>query len=93
MHKGDYIYLLEIDQRGKNFRFYHREQSHKLSRRGSIQMSAFNAVYKVSGYENFLSHLEILQKMSKQVILMYGVLQTIRPANLSRAKFAGFTSS
>ena len=83
----------KLIKEGKIFDVIIVDESHKLSRRGSKQMSAFNAVYTISGYENCQSHLEILQKMSKQVILMYDVLQTIRPANLSRTEFAELTSS
>lgn len=69
------------------------DESHKLSRRGSKQLAAFNDVYKIKGYENCQSHLEILQKMSNQVILMYDVLQAIRPANVPREVFAYLTHS
>ena len=69
------------------------DESHKLSRRGSKQMAAFNAVYKDPQYANCQSHLEILQKIGKQVILMYDVLQAIRPANISRDNFATLTST
>lgn len=68
------------------------DESHKLSRRGGKQMNAFNVVYNIPGYENCNSHLEILQKVSKQVILMYDVLQAIRPANISRDEFQRLTS-
>ena len=67
------------------------DESHKLSRRGSKQMSAFNSVYDIPAYSTCQSHLEILQRMSTQVILMYDVLQAIRPANVPRAEFARLT--
>ena len=69
------------------------DESHKLSRRGSKQLATFNSVYRIPTYENCQSHLEILQKMSTQVILMYDVLQAIRPANVPRAEFARLTGS
>ena len=63
------------------------DESHKLSRRGSKQMAAFNAVYNIKPeYSNCHSHLEILQKLSSQLILMYDVLQAIRPANISKKR-------
>ena len=78
---------------GETFDVIVVDESHKLSRRGSKQMAAFNVVYKDPRYANCQSHLEILQKISKQVILMYDVLQAIRPANVSRAMFASLTTS
>ena len=69
------------------------DESHKLSRRGSKQLAAFNSVYDIPAFRNCQSHLEILQKMSRQVILMYDVLQAIRPANVPRAEFAKLTVS
>ena len=67
------------------------DESHKLSRRGGKQMNAFNVVYDIPGYEQCQSHLEILQKLGKQVILMYDVLQAIRPANISRENYKKLT--
>lgn len=78
---------------GKKYDVIIVDESHKLSRRGGKQMDAFNKVYKITGYEKCQSHLEILQKMSTQVILMYDVLQAIRPANVPRAEFARLTAS
>ena len=69
------------------------DESHKLSRRGSKQLATFNSVYNAPKFSNCQSHLEILQKISKQVILMYDVLQAIRPANISRTEFAKLTDS
>ena len=83
----------KLIKEGKDFDVIIVDESHKLSRRGSKQMAAFNDVYDISGYENCQSHLEILQKMSTQVILMYDVLQAIRPANVPRAEFARLTAS
>ncbi len=48
---------------------------------------SFGQVYKIPGFEDCNSHLEILQKMGKQIILMYDVLQAIRPANITREMF------
>ena len=78
---------------GKDYDVIIVDESHKLSRRGSKQLAAFNAVYSIPAYRNCQSHLEILQKMSTQVILMYDVLQAIRPANVPRAEFARLTGS
>ena len=76
---------------GKDYDVIIVDESHKLSRRGSKQLAAFNSVYSIPAYRNCQSHLEILQKMSTQVILMYDVLQAIRPANVPRAEFARLT--
>ena len=69
------------------------DEAHKLSRRGNKQMATLNKVYKVPGCEDCNSHLEILQRISRQVVLMYDVLQAIRPANISRKDFAALTAS
>ena len=69
------------------------DESHKLSRRGSKQLAAFNSVYDIPEFRNCQSHLEILQKVSRQVILMYDVLQAIRPANVPRTEFARLTGA
>lgn len=62
------------------------DESHKLSRKFSKQMHSFNAVYsgKFSNHDN---HLACLKDLGKQIILMYDVLQAIRPANLTREQF------
>ena len=78
---------------GEDFDVIVVDESHKLSRRGGKQMNAFNIVYNIPGYEDCQSHLEILQKLSKQVVLMYDVLQGIRPANISRDNFALLTQN
>lgn len=78
---------------GKKFDVILVDESHKLSRRGSKQMDAFNAVYDIPAYAECKSHLEILQKLAPQVILMYDVLQAIRPANISRTEYARLTDS
>ena len=83
----------KLIKEGKDYDVIIVDESHKLSRRGSKQLAAFNSVYQISGYGNCQSHLEILQKMSRQVILMYDVLQAIRPANVPRAEFARLTAT
>lgn len=67
------------------------DEAHKLSRKYGKQQAAFNQVYKIPGYEDCNSHLEILQKMGNQLILMYDVLQAIRPANITREMFMQLT--
>lgn len=62
------------------------DESHKLSRKFSKQMASFNNVYQ-GRFINDSNHLECLKKMSSQIVLMYDVLQAIRPANMTRADF------
>lgn len=69
------------------------DESHKLSRKYGKQHPSFGEVYKIHGFENCNSHLEILQKMGHQIILMYDVLQAIRPANVTREMFQQLTDS
>lgn len=61
------------------------DESHKLSRKFSKQMASFNKVYE--SYPNEDNHLEILKQLSNQLVLMYDVLQAIRPANMTRGQF------
>jgi len=68
------------------------DESHKLSRKYGKQHPSFGYAYKIPGFEDCDSHLEILQKMGQQVILMYDVLQAIRPANVTREMFQQLTS-
>lgn len=68
------------------------DEAHKLSRRGSKQMYIFNSVYKNPEFASCETHLEPLIKLSNQLILMYDVLQAIRPANIAREKFRELTS-
>jgi hypothetical protein len=68
------------------------DESHKLSRKYSKQHPSFGQVYKIPEFENCNSHLEILQRMGQQVILMYDVLQAIRPANVTREMFQQLTA-
>lgn len=67
------------------------DESHKLSRKYGKQQPSFNFVYDYDGNENCESHLEIIQKLGTQVVLMYDVLQAIRPANVTREMFADLT--
>lgn len=67
------------------------DESHKLSRRYGKQHPSFGQVYKIQEFEDCNSHLEILQKMGQQIILMYDVLQSIRPANITREMFQRLT--
>lgn len=68
------------------------DESHKLSRRYGKQHPSFNQVYDIEEYCECNSHLEILQKMGKQIVLMYyDVLQAIRPANVTRDMFRSLT--
>lgn len=69
------------------------DESHKLSRKGNKQRATFNEVYKNSKYKDCSSHLEAIQKFGAQIVLMYDVLQAIRPANVSREEFALLTGS
>ncbi|SNZ09858.1 hypothetical protein SAMN05421503_1389 [Terribacillus aidingensis] len=62
------------------------DESHKLSRKFSKQMASFNNVYK-GRFARDGNHLEALRKIGRQMVLMYDVLQAIRPANMTRAQF------
>lgn len=69
------------------------DEAHKLSRKYPKQMPSFNAVYDIDKrFNNCNNHLEILQKMGEQIILMYDLFQAIRPANITRAQFAHSTN-
>ena len=69
------------------------DESHKLSRKHGKQHPSFNAVYDIPGNEGYGSHLEIIQNLGTQVILMYDVLQAIRPANVTREMFKDLTKN
>ncbi|WP_240692316.1 MULTISPECIES: DNA/RNA helicase domain-containing protein [unclassified Bacillus (in: firmicutes)] len=62
------------------------DESHKLSRKFSKQMASFNKVYK-GRFAQDDNHLESLKKIGRQIVLMYDVLQAIRPANMTRVQF------
>lgn len=66
------------------------DESHKLSRRGNKQHFSFDKVY-TDEFADYQSHLEILKRMGKQIILMYDVLQAIRPANIPREQMIDLT--
>ncbi|GAA0075989.1 hypothetical protein UT300005_03670 [Clostridium sp. CTA-5] len=67
------------------------DESHKMSRKYGKQHPSFNAVYKIAEFNNCESHLEIIRKLGNQIILMYDVLQAIRPANVTRDMFQSLT--
>lgn len=67
------------------------DESHKLSRKFSKQMASFNSVYK-GRFAQDENHLECLKKLGRQIVLMYDVLQAIRPANMTRAQFKEATT-
>lgn len=69
------------------------DESHKLSRRGSKQHNAFNTIYNNPEFSKCENHLEPIMMLGNQVILMYDVLQAIRPSNISRENFQKLTSS
>ena len=69
------------------------DEAHKLSRKGSKQMASFNSIYKIPRFADYETHLEPLMDLSNQLVLMYDVLQTIRPANIPRVKFQELTAN
>lgn len=68
------------------------DESHKLSRKYGKQHPSFNAVYAIDGFGDCNSHLEIIQRLGSQIVLMYDVLQSIRPANVTRDMFKDLTA-
>lgn len=76
---------------GKKYDMIIVDESHKLSRRGNKQQQSFNEVYKIPEFGDTKNHLEIIQKLGKQVVLMYDILQGIRPANIARSDYAHLT--
>ncbi|WP_253345447.1 DUF2075 domain-containing protein [Staphylococcus equorum] len=68
------------------------DESHKMSRRYSKQHPTFNKVYQ-NQFEETENHLECIKQIGKQIILMYDVLQGIRPANIQRSKFMDETKN
>lgn len=62
------------------------DEAHKLSRRYDKQHPSFNSVY-TDDFVKCNSHLEIINKIGNQIILMYDVFQAIRPCNIEREKF------
>lgn len=69
------------------------DEAHKLSQKHSKQHNSFNKVYEYPEFANCNNHLEILIDLSEQLVLMYDVLQAIRPANINREDFQSLTSS
>lgn len=69
------------------------DESHKLSRRYGKQNASFNEVYNDPRFSDCDSHLEIIQRLGRQIVLMYDVLQAIRPANITREQFRELTAS
>lgn len=67
------------------------DEAHRISRKYNNQNPSFNTVYQQAEFVNCQSHLEILQKLGKQIVLMYDVLQAIRPANITREEFRRLT--
>ena len=69
------------------------DEAHKLSRHYSKQLPSFNRVY-VGRFQGVTHHLDCLKQLGRQMVLMYDVLQAIRPANITRSQFkiatAGF---
>lgn len=68
------------------------DESHKMSRKYGKQHPSFNTVYDIEEFRDCTSHLEIIQRLGSQVILMYDVLQAIRPANVTRELFQTLTA-
>lgn len=89
----DVVTSTKLITSGEKYDYIVVDESHKLSRRGNKQHPTFNSVYKKPGYENLHSHLEIIQRVGKQIILMYDVLQGIRPANISRHDYRELTKN
>ena len=67
------------------------DESHKLSRKFGKQNPSFNSVYK-GRFAQDENHLECLKKLGRQIVLMYDVLQAIRPANMTREQFKEATT-
>lgn len=67
------------------------DESHKLSRKFGKQNPTFNSVYK-GRFAQDENHLECLKKLGRQIVLMYDVLQAIRPANMTREQFKEATT-
>ncbi|WP_204237265.1 DUF2075 domain-containing protein [Mammaliicoccus sciuri] len=82
----------KIINSGENFDIIIVDEAHKLSRRGNKQMASFNQVYQ-GRFENETNHLDCLNLMTNQLIVMYDVLQAIRPANISRKNFKKATQA
>ncbi len=88
----DVLTSVKLIKRMKNYDVVIVDKSHKLSRKHGKQQAPFKQIYKITGYEDCGSHLEIIQKIGSQVILMYDVLQAIGPANVTREMFEQLTA-
>ena len=80
----------QLINQDKDFDVVIVDESHKLSRKYAKQMASFNNVYK-GRFNLDDNHLEPLKEIGKQLILMYDVLQAIRPANMTREQFSRAT--
>lgn len=69
------------------------DESHKLSRRGNKQHPSFNKVYDIDQFRDLNNHFEAIKMLTKQMVLMYDVLQAIRPANIARSTFEKLTEN
>ncbi len=67
------------------------DEAHKMSRKYGKQHPSFNSVYKTADFDQCESHLEIIQRLGNQIVLMYDVLQAIRPAHVTRSMFQSLT--
>ncbi len=83
----------KLIKKGEEFDVIIVDESHKLSRRGSKQHPSFDSVYQINRFENCENHLEAIIQLGQQIVLMYDVLQVIRPANISREKFQEQTAT
>ena len=87
----DVLTSTKLIKKGDKYDVIVVDESHKLSRKHGKQQSIVNFVYDIPENEGCESHLEIIKKLGTQVVLMYDVLQTIRPANVTREMFKDLT--
>lgn len=67
------------------------DEAHKIPRKHYNQQQSVNKVYEKEEFIDCDSHLEIFQKLGRQIVLMYDVLQVIRPTNITRMQFREIT--
>lgn len=67
------------------------DEAHKIPRKHYNQQQSVNKVYEKKEFIDCDSHLEIFQKLGHQIVLMYDVLQVIRPTNITRMQFREIT--
>lgn len=67
------------------------DEAHKIPRKHYNQQQSVNKVYEKEEFIDCDSHLEIFQKLGHQIVLMYDVLQVIRPTNITRIQFRELT--